>query len=165
MDADYFRLTYDFSCWARDRLFVAANGLSDDEWRRDNGFTYKSIGGILLHAMQAERLNTMRMMGSISGPAPAQSTEVPPASELLAQWQEAEATLRPWLATLDEAALHRLHATRNGETEVWKTLAHMGYHSMQHRSEAAEALTLAGSSPGNLDLIIYFAEREQPTAS
>ena len=158
MDADYFRLTYDFSCWARDRLFVAAARLSDDEWRRDNGFTYKSIGGILLHAMQAERLLTGRMMGTISGAPQPQLTEVLPVSDLLAEWQEAEATLRSWLATLDDAGLRRLHATRNGETEVWKTLAHMGYHSMQHRSEAAEALTLAGSSPGNLDLIIYFAD-------
>src|SRR3954469_8312050 len=95
VDAEYFRLTYDFSCWARDRLLVAATKLSDDEWRRDNGFTYKSIGGILLHAMQAERLNAMRMMGTISGPAPAQSTEVLAAADLLAEWQEAEATLRP----------------------------------------------------------------------
>ena len=159
MDANYFRTLFDFSCWARDRLFDAASKISDDEWRRENGFTYKSIGGILLHAMQAERLLATRMMGAVPAMPPAQS-EVPTREEMLAAWKQDEATLRGWLATLDDAALLRMHATRTGETEVWKTLTHMGFHSMQHRSEAAEALTMAGSSPGNLDFIIYMAEQK-----
>jgi 3-oxoacyl-[acyl-carrier-protein] synthase III len=30
---------------------------------------------------------------------------------------------------------------------------------MQHRSEAAEALTMAGASPGDIDLMVYLTSR------
>ena len=50
-------------------------------------------------------------------------------------------------------------ATRDGQVMLWKSMAHLSYHSMQHRSEAAEALTMAGSSPGDIDLMIYVTQR------
>jgi uncharacterized damage-inducible protein DinB len=41
---------------------------------------------------------------------------------------------------------------------LWLTLAHVVNHSTQHRSEAAEALTMMGHSPGDLDLGLYGGE-------
>ena len=42
---------------------------------------------------------------------------------------------------------------------IWELLTIVFSHTIQHRSEAAEALTKVGRSPGNLDLLIYLREK------
>jgi uncharacterized damage-inducible protein DinB len=158
MDADYYRLLFDFGWWARDRLFEAAAKLSDDEWRRPNGFTYVHIAGILQHTMQAEARSAMRFQGlAVTGTMPSPA-DAPGRVELLAAWQAEEAKLRPWLASLRDADLGRMIGSPFGEIMLWKSMAHTTYHSMQHRSEAAEALTMAGTSPGDIDLMVYLRQ-------
>jgi len=159
LDADYFRLLYDFGWWARDRLFAAAEGMSDDEWRRPNGFTYGSLAGILRHTLSAESVWSERFRTrELFRPGPAPDVE-PGIDELRNAWQQEEARMRPWLLQLQDADLHSTIPTRDGQVEIWGSLAHVTYHGMQHRSEAAEALTMIGRSPGNLDLGIYLSER------
>jgi uncharacterized damage-inducible protein DinB len=85
---------------------------------------------------------------------------MPSLEEVYGLWREEEASMRAWLATLDDAALQANVTMRSGETPLWQVMAHLSFHGMQHRSEAAEALTMAGASPGNLDFIIYVAERK-----
>ena len=43
--------------------------------------------------------------------------------------------------------------------DLWLSLLHLVNHSTQHRSEAAEALTMIGHSPGDLDLGLYAGVR------
>ena len=157
MNADYYRLLFDYGWWARDRLFMAAEALNDEQWRAPNGFTYGSIAGILRHTLSGDRVWGMRFMGMQATAAPPEA-ELPSRAELLSEWQAEEAKLRPWLLALKDADLEGTIPTRSGEMMLWKAMSHITYHAMQHRSEAAEALTIAGSSPGNLDLMIYLAE-------
>ena len=48
------------------------------------------------------------------------------------------------------------------QPNLWLSLAHVINHSTQHRSEAAEALTMIGRSPGDLDLGLYADENVKP---
>src|SRR5438105_3118598 len=159
MDADYYRLLFDYGWWARDRLFDAASKLSEDEWRRPNGFTYLHIAGILQHTMQGEARSARRFQGlAVAGPMPS-AADAPGRAELLTAWQEEEAKLRPWLLSLKDADLEQMIASPYGEIMLWKSMSHITYHSMQHRSEAAEALTMAGASPGDIDLMVFLNSR------
>jgi uncharacterized damage-inducible protein DinB len=159
MDADYFRLLFDYGWWARDRLFDAAAKLSEDAWRHPNGFTYKHIAGILQHTMQAEARSALRFQGLAPTGGMPSPDDAPSRVELLAAWQAEEAKLRTCLASLKDADLGRMIKTYNGEVLMWQSMAHTTYHSMQHRSEAAEALTMAGASPGDIDLMVYLQQR------
>lgn len=72
--------------------------------------------------------------------------------------------MRAYLAGLTDAEVAiEVQLTRpDGSTSSWprwQLLAHVANHSMQHRSEAAEALTRLGRSPGNLDMLFYFIEK------
>ncbi len=56
MTPDYFRSLFDYGWWARDRILAAADGLTEAEYGRPNGFTYGSLRGILTHTLDAEAL-------------------------------------------------------------------------------------------------------------
>jgi uncharacterized damage-inducible protein DinB len=72
--------------------------------------------------------------------------------------------MRGYLAGVTEASLGEdfVLRHRNGEerrTPLWQVLVHVVNHGSQHRSEAAEALTMAGRSPGSLDFTTFLWER------
>jgi uncharacterized damage-inducible protein DinB len=113
LNADYFRTLYDYHYWARDRVLAAADGMTEDEYAREMGFTYKSIRGMLMHTMTAEIMWFARARGN------------------------------------------------EFRQPLWQILTLVYSHAIQHRSEAAEALTLVGRSPGNLDLMVYIREQRQ----
>ena len=54
MNAEFFNLMLDYQYWSRDRLLAAAEGMTDEELTKPNGFTYGNILGILAHCLGAE---------------------------------------------------------------------------------------------------------------
>jgi uncharacterized damage-inducible protein DinB len=161
MDADYFRFLYDHMCWARDKVLAAAESLSEDELSRDRGFTYKSIRGILAHTLGGETVWLPRLRGE--PPALTRADDVPDMATLRAKWAEAEAAHRAYLAELtdEEVAGDLVFTGRDGQERHvprWQILTLVYHHTTQHRSEAAEALTMAGHSPGDMDLMVFTRE-------
>ena len=85
-------------------------------------------------------------------------------ASLRARWAEEEAKHRAYLAKLTDAevAADVVFTGRDGsERRIprWQILTLVYHHTMQHRSEAAEALTMVGHSPGDIDLLVYTRER------
>ena len=159
MRPDEVRMLYEYAWWARDRLLAAAEGMTDEEFGRQNGFTYGSLRGILVHAMDAEASWGSRFLGEEVAPPPSDG-ELSSVEALRARWSAEESRLRRFLAAVTEASLREdfVLRRRNGEerrTPLWVVLTHVVNHGTQHRSEAAEALTMGGRSPGSLDFTTY----------
>ena len=160
MDADYFRTLFDYSYWARDRILAVLHDLPEADFGRKNGFTYGSIRGILRHCLDAEYAWRSRFEGK-ARPGPLLEAEVTTPTELAERWRREEAAMRAYLETLTDSDLSRelvWQAADGSERRLpnrWLSLAHVVNHSTQHRSEAAEALTMIGRSPGDLDLGEY----------
>jgi uncharacterized damage-inducible protein DinB len=162
MDAEYFRTLYDYTYWARDRILKAADGLTEEEYAKPNGFTYGSIRGILTHCAQSERGYLARWMGEQAEPITQESA--PTIEALASRWRETESRMRAYLASLTDADMTREVVSRRRDgTEsrrpLWQDVTQIINHSTQHRSEAAEALTMIGRSPGDLDVSVYFREK------
>ena len=165
MDVEYFRTLFDYCYWARDRVLKAMEGMSDEEYAKPNGFTYGSIRGILSHALGGEQLWLARFVGDDSA-AIVSEADLPTLASLTQRWREEESKMRAFLGGLEEAALERdvTMRRRSGEElrlRLWQLLAHVANHTTQHRSEAAEALTMVGRSPGGLDYMGYVLEKGQ----
>jgi len=162
MNADYFRFLYEHMCWARDKVLAAAAALSEDELGRETGFTYKSIRGILAHTLGGETVWLPRLRGE--QPSVVRAEHVPTLAALRERWTEEEAKHRSYLKSLTDAevASDLAFTGRDGQERRiprWQILTLVYHHTTQHRSEAAEALTMAGRSPGDMDLLVFTRER------
>lgn len=154
MNLDYIRTLYDYNCWARDRLLTAAQGMTDEEYGRPNGFNYDGICTVLAHALDAEYVWFSRFRGETF--TRIAKEDVATLDSFTERWRLEEARAREFLATLTEADLERDIVLRRSSgqevhTPLWQLLVHVVNHGTQHRSEAAEALTMVGRSPGSLD--------------
>jgi uncharacterized damage-inducible protein DinB len=154
----------DYQYWCRDRLLTATDGMSDAEVSAPNGFTYGSILGILAHTLGGEWIWFNRMQGRTIDPAtmPNHNT-IKTIEELKERWLNAEADAREYVATMDDPERELVLRGRDGVDRTWKLwqlLTMVNTHSKQHGSETAEALTMAGRSPGDLDFPVFLRSRE-----
>lgn len=164
MDLAYFRTLYDYNYWARDLLLRAAAGISQEKYVQPNGFTYGNIRGTLLHAAWAEAGWLARWTGR---PRVDDFTaeQFPALTDLVGRWGQEEAAMRRFLGDLTAESLESgvsYVSSRSGRQytdPLWQLLVHVVNHATQHRAEAAEALTMAGHSPGDLDLLDFFREQ------
>jgi len=164
VNADYFRTMLDYQYWCRDRLLAAAEAMSDEGLTKPNGFTYGSILGILAHTLGGEWVWFQRMQGRTIEPGTAPNREnVTTLSDLKERWLAAEADARAFTAKMDDLEQELVLRGRDGvdrEWKLWQLLTLVNTHSKQHGSEAAEALTMAGHSPGDLDFPVFLRSRE-----
>jgi uncharacterized damage-inducible protein DinB len=161
--ADYFRTLFDYNYWARDRVLAATLFVKPEDYARPNGFTYGSLRGILVHTLSGEWMWRMRWQEGVSPGGHLTEEEVPTLSSLAARWEAEETEMRRFLAELTDARLAEpLTYTRPAgdaySQPLWQAMAHVANHSTHHRAEAAEALTMLGYSPGDIDMIRFFRE-------
>jgi uncharacterized damage-inducible protein DinB len=158
------RMMFDYSYWARDKLLAAMEGIADEELDRDLGLNYGDLWNILRHCLAVERLYRTATLHGGSEMEPLEEEKISTGAGLTEVWREEEGLMREYLDSLTEAVIEeKVSLTRRSGDAVafprWQLLMHLANHSMQHRSEAAEALTMLGRSPGNLDMLYYFMDR------
>jgi uncharacterized damage-inducible protein DinB len=173
MDAAYFRVLFDYNGWANERVLARAGELTEAEYSAVRpGLSFGSLHATLAHAFAAEGVWLGRWRGApLTGPlanaremGPILETEVPTLSALRERWQAVEAGLQEFVARLSDAEAQAplRYVMTDGsayEHPLAEQLAHLVNHGTQFRSEAAVALTQAGHSPGDLDLIGYLRQR------
>jgi uncharacterized damage-inducible protein DinB len=163
LEAEFFRTLYDYSCWARDRILAAADGMSEEEYAKPNGFSnYGSLRGILTHQLASEQGYLARWKGETVDRVSEESA--PNLESITRVWQEQESKMRAYLSGLSDADVEReiVSPIRTGgefRRPFAMDIMQILNHGTQHRSEAAEALTIVGRSPGDLDLSLYLRTR------
>jgi uncharacterized damage-inducible protein DinB len=164
LNADYCRTLFDYNYWARDRILAILADVSEGEFARDNGFTYRSIRGILAHCLDAEYGWRHRFEGKSRNDI--LTGELLATPRLLAdRWRLEEVLMRSYLSLLTDSQLTGdltwvdAQGINRRLPNLWASLTHVIVHTAQHRSEAAEALTMIGRSPGDLDFGVYAAEK------
>ncbi len=153
---------YEYGIWANKKLLDKASELTDEELRKPftpHGFT---ILGSLAHLVSAEirwhQAWTSRPMSD-----PITVNEVPTIAAVRAKWETLWAERRAFIESLaPEQLAQPFTRTIRGQTQsviLWNALVHVANHGTQHRSEIAFMLTELNHSPGDLDMIFYFAGR------
>lgn len=153
---------YDYSTWANGRILDTADRLGLKQFIAANGGS-GSIREILAHTAWAQWTWLGRWQGAAPR-SPWDAAEFPSVASLRARWTGVEEETRDFLAGLEPGDLEGVFSYVNsrGVTwryPLWQAMLHQANHATQHRSEAALLLTQLGSSPGDIDFLIYVDEQ------
>jgi uncharacterized damage-inducible protein DinB len=140
-----------YTIWADDRLFAAAEGVSDEQWRQ--------VQGQVEHMLGTQRW----WHGNWTGIA----AEDPAAASLAAAraaYASSHEALRAYVADLTQEGWEREEAWwkpwgYDATMQLGESITQLFYHGAQHRSEIAVLLTEWGHSPGDLDYLTYLEQR------
>lgn len=165
---EMMRALYAYDAWGNKRILAAMAGMSDAELLAPRGLSHSSLGIDLAHAMLAERgWLSIWQEGApvIALPRAGSGRHL---DNLIDGFARCDAAISEFIGALNpgELALPRVDNADGHNPSVavgrtmplWDMMWHVANHSMQHRAEAAMALTSIGRWPGDVDLLDHLDE-------
>ena len=96
MNAEDFRLLYDYNSWANHRTLDTCSQLNAEQFTRDMGSSFRSVRDTLVHIMLVERLWLERWHGR-SPNSYAPTSEFPNVDSVRARWAEIDSDLLDYI--------------------------------------------------------------------
>ena len=164
MDTQRYVTFAGYNAWANGRLYAAAAGLPDADYRADRGAFFKSVHGTLNHILVGDRIWMQRFTGE--GPLPRALDEIlfDDLAALRTARDAQDKRISSWIAGLTPAALdgsfHYLRAAdgRRYAQQLGPALDHFFNHQTHHRGQVHALLTGLGHAAPSLDLLEYLRE-------
>ena len=169
MNAEDFRLLYDYNSWANHRTLDACAQLTEDQFTRDMGSSFRSVRDTLVHVMLVEWLWLERWHGRSPNSFPPTS-DFPTLDSVRARWAEINTDLRDYIASLTPEEVQRVvhHKTTAGvpySHPLWQMLQHLANHGTYHRGQITTLLRQLGAKATGTDLITFYRECVPQTAA
>lgn len=163
MDTPEILTLYDYNYWANERILQMASQLSEAQLDAPTHFSAGSLRATMVHTLSAEWIWRSRWQG-VSPTAMLRVENFPTLEDLRLRWQHEEQQMRTFLSFLHHEGIMQeiTYQTTSGKAltqPLWQMLVHVVLHGMQHRSEMAAMLTMAGYSPGDIDFIVFLRLR------
>jgi uncharacterized damage-inducible protein DinB len=163
VDAEYFRLLFDYNRWANARILDRAPEVAEQDYFAPfPGLSYGNLHGTLLHLVGSE-MNWWRRWTNNPGP-PFTVEAYPDLASLLALRADAEQRQASYFAALTDDMVNNdnTYSMPNGNQlthRLGHQLGHWVNHAQQYRSEAAVRRTSLDLSPGGIDLAGWLTSR------
>ncbi len=163
MTPEEIRLLYDYNSWANHRLLEACGSLSEDQFTRDLGSSFRSVRDTLAHIMGAEWVWLERWNGRSPTALPS-AGQFPTLRTLRQRWAAVEKELLSFVAGLTPADVAQVlsHRTTEGKSysqPLWQMLQHLVNHGSYHRGQITTMLRQLGAKAISNDLIVFYRER------
>jgi uncharacterized damage-inducible protein DinB len=163
MNVQDFRLLYDYNSWANHRALDACAALSEEQFTRDLGSSFRSVRDTLAHICGVEWLWLERWHGRSHNALPP-AAEFPNLETLRHRFDEVERNLLDYVASLTPEDIQRIiqHKTTQGVPQaapLWQMLQHLVNHGTYHRGQVATMLRQLSAKPISTDLIYFYRER------
>jgi len=152
-----------YNHWANGRIYDAAAGLSDAEYRRDRRGFFRSIHGTLNHILVGDRLWLNRLTGEGENPG---SLDAILFDDLAGLRAAREAEDQRLLRTVDgygeadlSGTLSYTNIAGGSYTQpLTLVLGHVFNHQTHHRGQVHDMVSQTGTTPPELDLIYFIRE-------
>ena len=166
MRVDDLVVRYDYGYWANRKLFDVVAQLPADQFTQSVTGGWGSIRTTMVHALSAEWGWTSRCGGRPERPARLDPADYPTAESLIHEWERVEGYVRAFLSTLTDDDLSRhvdysFEAGQDRSLPLGQLMQHAAAHGVHHRGQVALMLRLLGYTPGNIDLLFYYAEKRR----
>ena len=159
---------YDYGYWANKKLLAVVSQLTPEQFTQTVTGSYGSVRNTLVHILSAE-WGWLDRCGGYERGAALKPDDYPTVASLAETWAQVEGWVRAFLAGLKDEELHRMVEFKNprGETRsmaLGELMQHGANHGVHHRGQVALLLRALGHVPGNVDLLVYDAERCRASA-
>jgi len=156
-------LLYDYGYWANRRLLDAMAQLAPEQFTQPVAGSYGSIRNTMVHVLSAEAGWLERCGGPRRGPR-LNPSDFPTIDSVTQAWSRVEAHVRAFLATLsdDDLVRNAEYATDRSASvsmPLGELMQHAATHGVHHRGQVALLLRELGFTPGNFDILFYYAEK------
>jgi uncharacterized damage-inducible protein DinB len=153
----------DYHYWARDRVLAAADALTDEQYTRDLGSSFRSVRDTLVHTFGAEVNWYQRWQGTSPTSLPP-FDDYPDVASLRAAWSTQEARVREFITRQVDDDVRRVFefrtlAGRPSSAQLGHMVQHVVNHASYHRGQVTTMLRQLGANPAkSMDLIAYYRE-------
>ncbi len=159
---------FEYNYWANKRILAATSRTSEEQYTAPTSFPRGNLRATLIHVLDAE-FGWRILLTSAQEVPDLTEKDLPALADIEQRWQEEEAAMRAYLASMSDEALVDIFRYTNArgvkrERQPWQGLFQVINHGTQHRSEAAAMLTDFGQSPGDLDFTIFLSQSAQQPA-
>lgn len=159
---------FDYSYWANERLFQVITSLSIEEFTQDVAGSYGSVRNTLVHALSTE-WGWLERCGGLKRGAKLEPDDYPTPAVLIEAWQRVASNMRGFLAGLtDEDVVRPLEYPGSSgamlSMPLGELMHHVANHNAHYRGQTALLLRELGRTPGNFDMLFYYAEQRGVTA-
>ena len=157
------KMLYDYNRWANERMLVACENLTLEQWSRTVGHSWGSLHGLLTHMFAAEVIWLSRWKGD-SPKTLHQAAEFPTFDDLERAWMQVELDFMQYIDSLTEKDLSRdvTYTNTKGETNTFPLghlMLHLANHCNHHRGELAAMLAVLNVPHPEDDLLLYMREK------
>jgi uncharacterized damage-inducible protein DinB len=154
---------YDYGYWADRRLFEVISRIPPEQFTKSVGGAYGSIRNTLVHIMSAEWGWLERCGGPKRGPK-LNADDYPTVESVRETWSKIENYTRKFLSELNDEDIDRKAEYLNDKGEkrampLGELMQHAANHGTHHRGQVAMILRLLDHTPGNFDILFYYAEK------
>ena len=154
----------EYHYWARDRLLVAVDALTEEQLRRPLGNSFSSVFDTVVHLYGADWIWRSRWNGEspMALPKPELYDDL---ANVRAAWQDEQERIRAIVNRLGpEGILRPIEYTgwdgRRQAQPFWQMLQHLVNHGSYHRGQITTMLRQLEMPPAkSLDLIAFYRER------
>ena len=157
---------YEYNYWANHRILTIAEKVTQGQFVAPSSHSFSSLQGTLVHLLDAEwHWRLLLQKGEVWVESDLEPVNFPTVDSLERRWAEEEQAMWAYIDSLTDTDLAGIirYEVDGGrivrERLLWHCLYHVVNHGMQHRSEAANLLTIYGQSPGDIDFTMFLNER------
>ncbi len=160
---ELLRLLFQYNQWADRRMVEACSALTNEQFTRDLGSSFRSVRDTLVHLYGAEWVWNERIEGR-SPMSLVAGTGFPDLASVRTKLEEMDNFYIEYVTRLAPQDLERVihyksFAGDEFSNPLWQTLHQLTNHASYHRGQIITLLRQLGAKPVTTDLIAYYRER------
>jgi uncharacterized damage-inducible protein DinB len=160
---ELLRVLFQYNQWADRRLLDACSALTNEQFTRDLGSSFRSVRDTLVHLYGAEWVWNERIEGR-SPTSLVAGTGFPDLASVRAKLEEMDSyyldyVTRLTLQDLEHVIHYKSFAGEDLSNPLWQTLHQLTNHASYHRGQVTTLLRQLGAKPVTTDLIAFYRER------
>ena len=160
---ELLRLLFQYNQWADRRMVDACSALTNEQFTRDLGSSFRSVRDTLVHLYGAEWVWNERIEGR-SPTSLVAGTGFPDLASVRTKLEEMDSFYIDYVSRLTPQDLQRVihyksFAGDEFSNPLWQTLHQLTNHASYHRGQIITLLRQLGAKPVTTDLIAYYRER------